>query len=366
MESIDSTLLREGITTGSCAAAASKAAAMLAIGKQCPDQVEIVAPGEKTFVLDIVRMRNNVCGVIKDAGDDPDLTDGMVITSSISVSKEKGEIIFIAGDGVGTATLPGLKVPTGDPAINPVPRQMITRAVREIIGELGAEVTISVPGGKTRALRTFNPKLGIIGGISILGTSGIVRPMDESSILASLTLELSTYAAANKKILAVTFGNSGEKSLRKALNIKGRCVMQTGNFIGYLLDEAVRLKINKILVCGHPGKLLKVASGSFNTYNRTADGRKEALCTHAALAGIEKDIIQQLYDCTTTDEAIIIIEKNKLDFIWNIVAEVTAKRCSDRSFGEIQVEAVYTDNRGQILGCSKNAQEFAEELENEK
>jgi len=355
---------REGFSTGSCAAAAAKAAAQLAIDGVCPDIVEITAPEGKTFFFEILRMEKGMCGVVKDAGDDPDVTDGLTVAASVRIGGDQGDITFAAGEGVGTVSVPGLKVPPGEPAINPVPRMMITKAVRDVIGTRGALVTIYVPGGEKTALRTFNPRLGITGGISILGTKGIVRPMNEESIFESLTLELNTFAAAGRGLIAVTFGNTGEETLRRAWNINGRCVIQSGNYVGYVLDEAVRLGFKGALLCGHPGKLLKVAAGTFNTYNRTGDGRKEALCTHAALAGVDTGIIKEIYESATTEAAISILRDNGLDFIWDTLAAVTAKRCTDRSFGEIQIEAAYIDNDANILGCSLKAKEFAEGLRN--
>ena len=161
---------------------------------------------------------------------------------------------------------------------------MIERALREVIGARGAEVTISAPQGAEVAKRTFNPRLGIIGGISILGTSGRVKPMNEASLLESLTLELNTHAAEGREAVAVAFAGTGENALRRAYGINNRAVVQCGNYIGHLLDESARLGLKRLLIGGHPGKLLKVAAGSFNTHNRTGGGAKEALCAQAAIA----------------------------------------------------------------------------------
>lgn len=357
---------REGYTTGTCAAAAAKAAAMWVLYGTPPDFVGIETPSGKTLSLEVVRIEPGVCGIVKDSGDDPDATNGMTVQAKVVLEDGCGDIAFEAGAGVGTVTLPGLKVAPGEPAINPVPREMIKKEVRSVIGERAARVVISVPGGEETAKRTFNPRLGVTGGISILGTSGIVRPMNEQSIFDSLTLELNTHAAAGEKIIAVSFGNTGEASLRKAYAIGGRCVMQAGNYIGYLLDEAVRLGFKKILLAGHPGKLLKIAAGTFNTHNRTGDGRREALCTQAAIAGADAETVKSLYESSTTETAMEIIREKNMDFIWNILADVTAKRCSDRSFGEFETAAAYIDNNGHILGATLNAIEFAEELKNEK
>lgn len=366
MELLNGNRLREGYTTGSCAAAAAKAAAQWLTEGIAPEFSEIMTPSGRVLSLEVVPIEPGFCGIVKDSGDDPDATNGMTVRARVVLGESEGEITLAAGEGVGTVTLPGLKAAPGEPAINPVPRQMILTAVREIIGKRSAMVTISVPGGEERAKKTFNPRLGVTGGISILGTSGIVRPMNEQSIFDSLTLELNTHAAQGRKILAVSFGNTGEESLRKAYAIEGRCVMQSGNYIGYLLDEAVRMQFKRILLCGHPGKLLKVAAGTFNTHNRTGDGRKEALCTQAALASVKTEIIKQLYKSSTTEVAMKVIKENGLDFLWNTMAEVTAQRCVDRAFGEIEIATSYIDNNGEILGFSLKAEEFAEELRHEK
>ena len=358
--------LREGYTTGTCAAAAARASACFVMSGEAPEHVTITTPAGKNIELEIINTHDSYFGVIKDAGDDPDATDKMLIKAKVELKKDTSEVTFRAGEGVGTVTLPGLKIPVGEPAINPVPRQMITEAVKAVTGNYGAEVTVAVPGGAEKAKKTFNPRLGITGGLSILGTSGIVRPMDENAIYDSLTLEVSTHVAEKKELLALTFGNTGEIAMRKAFDIKGRCVMQSGNYIGFVLDEMARLGIKKVLLCGHPGKLLKVAAGTFNTHNRYGDGRKEALCTQLAIMGAESKTVKEIYDCRTTEQSIEIVKENGLEEVWNVLADITAKRCTDRSFGDLVAEAAFTDNTGQILGLSRNAEAFAKELQNEE
>jgi cobalt-precorrin-5B (C1)-methyltransferase len=365
MESHATEKLREGLTTGSCAAAAAQASAIRQLRGRTPRQVRITTPAGKVLDLDIVELNYPVCGVVKDAGDDPDITSGMTVTASVEIGKSDGPVSFAAGQGVGTVTRPGLKVPPGEPAINPVPRQMIEKALREVIGARSARVTVSIPGGEEKASHTFNPRLGIEGGLSVLGTTGIVRPYNLDSVYESFTLELNTFAAAGNEIIGLTFGNTGESAMRKAYGLSGRCIMQTGNYIGYVLDEAVRLKFKRVLLCGHPGKLLKVAAGTFDTYNRTGDGRREALCTHAALAGCTVQIIRKLYNCSSTENAIAILKEENLGFLWTDIAEAAAKRCRDRMFGDLAVETAFIDNSGTILGASAGAAGFAEELRHE-
>ncbi|MCR4818062.1 MAG: cobalt-precorrin-5B (C(1))-methyltransferase CbiD [Fretibacterium sp.] len=346
--------LREGVTTGTCAAAAAKAAALCLRDGKCPGQVTVTGPSERTFTLSVFPVPGG-CGVVKDAGDDADATDGMTVCASLEVSPDEGPVTFAAGEGVGTVTLPGMKVPPGEPAINPVPRRMIEDAVRSVLGARAVRVTLSIPGGEETAKHTFNPRLGVAGGLSILGTTGVVRPMDEGALLASLDLELSILHSLGVKNLIMTFGNTGETALRKALGVQGRRVIQVGNYPGHVLDSAARLGFQRGLLCGHPGKLLKVAAGSFNTHNRVADGRIEALCTHAALAGARKELIQRLYTCRTTENAMRLLRDEGLTSLWETLAGVAARRCTDRSFGGFPVEAAFIDNEGNILGCTPGA-----------
>lgn len=357
--------LREGYSTGSCAAAAAKAAALRAMGAPCPAAVEIRTPEDKIFTLPVNGYHDGSCGVVKDAGDDVDATDGILVRASVELLPG-GEILFEAGEGVGSVTLPGLKLPVGEPAINPVPREMIERAVRDVIGARGARVTISSPQGREVAKRTFNPRLGIVGGISILGTTGRVKPMDEASLLESMTLEINTHAAAGEKIIAVAFAGMGEKALRSAYRITNRSVVQCGNYIGHAIDESARLGLKRLLIGGHPGKLLKVAAGTFSTHNRVGGGSKEALCAQAAIAGAPPDTVKRLYECSTSEEALHAVRESGLDFLWDVLARIAAKRCAERVFGDIEAAVAFIDNNANILGATENATSFAEEIRNEK
>ena len=350
--------LREGFTTGACAAAAARAAALVLRDGECPSEVTVTGPTGRRFTLSPVPLPGGGCGVVKDAGDDIDATDGLMVCASVELLDGDGPVSFAAGDGVGVVTLPGLKLPPGEPAINPGPRAMIEAALREVWGARAMRVTVSIPGGGDVAGRTFNPRLGIRGGLSVLGTTGAVRPMDEAALLASLDLELSVLRSLGVRDLIVTFGRTGEEALRRALNVTGRCAIQAGNYPGHVLDEAVRLGFQRCLICGHPGKLLKVAAGSFNTHNRVADGRLEALCTQAALAGASCEVIAELYACRTTESAMEIIRAERLDEVWAALAEAAARRCTARSFGALPVEAAFVDNNGAVLGATPGVESF--------
>ena len=330
-----------GYTTGICAAGASKAHAIFLSSGKIPEFVSIKNLEDHEFILKVFHENYNFY-VIKYSGDDKgDVTNGLKIFSRVEILSSKNEIFFQAGKGVGIVTLPGLKIPVGEPAINPVPRKIIENSLREIIPEKSLKVTISIPDGEKIALRTFNPRLGIKGGLSILGTSGFVKPMNEKALLDSLTLELNMIKALGFCEIYITFGNEGEKSLRKIFNLETRNVIQAGNYIGHVLDEAARLNFTHAIIAGNSGKLLKVAAGSFNTHNKISDGRFEALCTHLALAGASRDLITKVFNSNTTNEAAEIINSYGFDFVWHNIEKIISKKCEERLFGKLKVDAVF-------------------------
>ena len=358
--------LRWGISTGTCAAAAAKAAAMAAIGVNPPASLAVALPSGEDVELAVLQLAGGRFGVVKDAGDDLDATDGVTVTATVTLGEGDGPISFVAGEGVGTVTLPGLKIPPGEPAINPVPREMIERAVRTVVGERAAAVEIAIPGGRELAERTFNRRLGIEGGLSILGTTGRVRPMDENSLYESLTLELSTHAARGHRCVFLTFAATGEKAARSAWGLPEGVTVQVANEIGFALDECVRLGIGRVILAGHPGKLLKVAAGGFDTHNRVCDGRFEALCTHIAIISGSCAALPEIYACTTTEAALAVM-REKLDggtraAIWHSLAERAASRCQDRVFGDLEVAAAFLENDGGVLGQSASLLQVIEEL----
>ena len=342
--------MREGFTTGTCAAGAAKASAIFITSGEVVDSVIVKNLEGREFALKTFRAPQNFFGVIKDSGDDKaDITNGVKVLAQVEIIEGEGEILFAAGEGVGVVTLPGLKVPVGEPAINPVPRKMIALAVREIIPHKSIRVTISIPEGQELATKTFNPRLGIKGGLSILGTSGVVKPMNEKALLDSLTLELNMIRTLGFSELYITFANSGEKALRKIFNITGRNVIQCGNYIGHVLDEAARLNFERAVILGHPGKLLKVAAGNFNTHNKISDGRLESLCTHLALMGAPQEFIEQIFHSNTTNEAIELINSRGFNRVWDNIAEIISRKCSERTFNKLKVYAVFIDSNGEIL-----------------
>ena len=340
--------LREGYTTGSCAAAAALACCLWQRDGRCPRHVEITLPEGRKYAPEIIAHPDGSCGVVKDAGDDPDITDGMEVRARVELLEGDGEIVFIAGDGVGTVTEPGLKIPVGGAAINPVPRSMIAQAVRGVFGASAARVTISIPGGAELARRTFNPRLGIRGGLSVLGTSGVVRPMSEAALKDSLYAELRMRAAQGHMALAFTFGNQGEAALKPLF--PELCVVQVSNELGFMLDSAQELGIRHLLIGGHPGKLAKVAAGVMQTHSRTADARREAIAAQLALMGAPPALLREVMGSVTTDAAMAAIHSAGFDGVWNRLARAARGYCELRVRGEIGIGIAFVDGQGRLLG----------------
>lgn len=312
--------LRRGYTTGSCAAAAAKAAAyMLLSGKNLP-YVDLMTPGQVPLhleVLDIRRTAEEVsCAIRKDGGDDPDVTNGIRIYAAVRKTEKAG--IFIAGgEGVGRVTKPGLEQPVGEAAINKVPRRMIRENTEEMCEEFryqgGLQVRIFVPEGQELALRTFNPRLGIVGGISILGTTGIVEPMSEQALIDTIRVEIRQKLAGGMKYLLIVPGNYGIDFLeRYGHGLRIGDAVKCSNFVGEALDAAVEFGAEGVLLMGHIGKFVKLAGGIMNTHSHNADARMELLTVHAALSGAPLSLLQKMMKCVTTDDALHCLQEAEL------------------------------------------------------
>lgn len=307
--------LRCGYTTGSCAAGAAKAAAeMLLSGVSC-EKTELMTPAGVLLQLDIhdIEMHNDFikCAVQKDSGDDPDATRGILIYAS--VSKTESGIEITGGEGIGTVTKPGLDQPVGASAINSAPRRMISEAVAEVSAKHnytgGFRIIISAPAGTEIAKKTFNPRMGITGGISIIGTTGIVEPMSNSAIVDTIRTEANMRKAAGFSTLVLTVGNYSEQFLRLQIPRLSEICVMCSNFIGEALDIGTALGFTDILLIGHIGKLVKLGSGIMQTHSAYADGRMETLIACAALAGVQKEVLMEISACVTTDAALDILYK---------------------------------------------------------
>ena len=311
--------MRMGYTTGSCAAAASKAAAWMLLHGQILPEVELMTPkgiGLHLEVLDPKLSKGEVsCAIRKDAGDDPDVTDGLLIYATVSKTEKPG-ITLDGGEGVGRVTRVGLEQAVGDAAINKVPRQMIREGVEEICRGAGytggLSVIISIPGGEELARKTFNPRLGIVGGISVLGTSGIVEPMSEEALIQTIRVDIKMQLSGGRSYLVLVPGNYGLDFLEDYEPEVLKRSVKYSNFLGEAIDAAVEFGAKGILLVGHIGKLVKLAGGIMNTHSRNADARMDILTAHAAVLGADQETAIQLMDCITTDEALDILKEKGL------------------------------------------------------
>ena len=288
--------------------------------------------------------------VVKFSGDDPDITNGASVFTT--VRKIFGdEIIFRAGVGVGHITKPGLQLPVGEPAINPAPRQLIRNVAAEFdIG--GLEVEISIPAGVELAKRTLNPILGVEGGLSIIGTTGVLRPMSEEAFKNSLVPQIDVAKAAGFDELIFVPGKIGE-TIAKQLNFPDGAIIQTSNFIGFMLEAAAERGIAKVILCGHIGKLAKVAAGVFHTHNRVADGRLETLAAYSAAAGLPACEVQKILDANTAEDAAQIIAANHLERVYKTIAARASLRAERYVFGKLKVKTILVDYAGKILGTDE-------------
>jgi cobalt-precorrin-5B (C1)-methyltransferase len=308
-------LLRRGFTTGSCAAAAAKAAAgMLLTGEPC-ETVALATPGGSLLTLTVrnpeIGADYALCAVQKDSGDDPDVTDGCLVYARVTRS-EPG-VTIRGGEGIGRVTKPGLDQPVGEAAINSVPRRMIREACEAVCRETqytgGLAVTISIPGGGDLAKRTFNSRLGIEGGLSVLGTTGIVEPMSEAAILDTIRAELAVLRAGGQRELLLTVGNYGDGFARDILGLSLDHRVQCSNFIGETLASAAERGFRRVLLVGHIGKLVKLGIGVTNTHSRHGDGRIETLLACALAAGANLGLLRGIQGCVSTDAALELLRE---------------------------------------------------------
>ena len=359
--------LRCGYTTGTCAALAAAGCARFLMSGEWPENVSLRTPKGLMVEVPLEGCRNEgkkaLCGVRKDGGDDVDRTHGALIEAAVTLAKESG-IDIAGGPGVGWVTMPGLDQPVGAAAINRVPREMITRAVEDVFSlygyEGGARVVISVPNGASIAKDTFNPHLGIKGGISILGTSGIVEPMSVQAVIDTIALEIRQAAAQGAKALILTPGNYGMTFLREQgfdqLQVP---VIKCSNFIGDALDQAFLEGFQQILLVGHIGKLVKLAGGIFNTHSRVADCRTELFTAHAALCGGDRNLCRRLMDCPTTDACLEELERSglKTDVLISLLEQIQ-NHLSKRTGKSCAAGAVLFSNQYGYLGETEQVRDI--------
>lgn len=360
-------MLRKGYTTGTCAAAAAQAAACLLVTGEKPAQVEVELPQGRHITLPLARCEYTAEGamaaVTKDGGDDPDITSGLNICAEVRLT-EGGEITITGGSGVGKVTLAGLKVPVGQAAINPTPRAMITQNLRRVLpAGQGATVVISVPGGTEIAKRTFNPRLGIVGGISILGSTGIVNPMSEEALKQSLKVELSVllHRLPEDMPIIFAFGNYGLDFLASC-GIAAENVLKISNYLGFMLDTAREMNVKRLLLCGHLGKLVKVSGSIFHTHSHVADARLEILTAYAALAGGDAQLLRRIYAAKTTSAAAAEIDAAGLAGVYRMVTENAARRSETYTYNEITVGAMLFGYANRLLYMEEKARQMLTEI----
>ena len=364
----DGKKLYYGYTTGTCAAAAAKAAAlMLATGAEVP-YVDIMTPKGIALnleVLEAAREGNHArCAIRKYSGDDPDVTNGILVYADVTLRKTPG-VAVDGGEGVGRVTKPGLDQPMGNAAINSVPRRMIAENVGEVTALFdhtgGLDVVISIPAGAELAKKTFNPRFGIEGGISVLGTTGIVEPMSEKALVDTIRTELTQRRALGSESVLLTPGNYGAEFIETGLGIDPGIAVQTSNFIGESLDLCRELGFKNALLIGHVGKLVKLAGGMMNTHSRYGDCRMEILAAHAGAEGADPALIAGILGCVACDEAVRLLreadpalERRTLSRVTQLAHANLVRRAGD----DLRIEMILFSKKYGVLGETGNAREY--------
>lgn len=361
--------LKKGLTTGTCATAASVAAALMILNQELEEKVTVHTASGMEVTMEIhdpsFSDLQATASVKKDGGDDADATHGLLIYSTVTLLPDQKEIEIDGGQGVGRVTQKGLAIEVGQAAINPIPRQMIEKSVRNVIGSnCGAKILIWVPEGEERAKLTYNSRLGIVGGISILGTTGIVNPMSEESWKAAITIELAMlYHQGNNSVILVP-GNYGEDFATKTLCLPPAKIVNMSNFVGHVLKEVQRIGFDRVLMVGHMGKLVKVASGIFSTHSKDADARMETLIANLALMGAPFEMLQEIDNCLTTESAGTIISLYGYEAVYQILADKIKKK-SERLLKnrkpEVTIDVVLFSSEVGFLAATKPLEVIREE-----
>ena len=370
----DGKKLRRGYTTGSCAAAAAKAAAIMLLENRTLDTVWLLTPGGVGLTLalrETVRGDGFVsCGVVKDSGDDPDVTNGMTVYARVEKTDHVGEIVIDGGEGIGRVTKAGLDQPVGNAAINSTPRRMIAAELCRVMEDCGfsggLKAVVSAPAGAQIAKKTFNPRLGIVGGISVLGTTGIVEPMSDEAVVETIRTELSVRAAAGQKTVLLTPGNYGASFIQSTLRIPSDAAVITSNFIGDAFTLAAEAGFSAALLVGHIGKLVKLAGGMFNTHSRWGDCRAEIIAAHAGACGADSETIVKIMDSAMTDDMLRILDEAGLrERVMDSVLRRTEDQIGQRQLDSMRTGAILFSNVYGILGQTGSAEEILKTIREE-
>ncbi|VTY31104.1 Cobalt-precorrin-5B C(1)-methyltransferase [Streptococcus parasanguinis] len=361
--------LRKGFTTGTCATAATAAAISMILNQDIEEKVTVSTANGVEVTMDI---KNPSFGeltasaaVEKDGGDDADATHGLLIYSTVTLLPDSTEIIIDGGEGVGRVTQKGLKCDVGMAAINPTPRAMIEKTARQLLGpDCGAEIIISVPGGEETAKLTYNSRLGIVGGISILGTTGIVNPMSEDSWKASITIELTMLYNQGYRSVVLAPGNYGEDFATNVLGIPPHRIVNMSNFVGHVLKEVQRIGFTRVLMVGHMGKFVKVAGGIFSTHSKDSDARMEIIMANLALLGAPVELLEKVDQCITTDAAGTLIEEYHYEEVYQVLVDkmkFRSERLLRNRKPEVSIDVVTFGTETGYLASTQTLEEIAEE-----
>lgn len=362
--------LRLGYTTGSCAALAARAATCMLLSGRVERESSLVTPKGIRVTVPLYGAKlgdaEATCAVRKDAGDDPDITDGILVYATVRRLADN-TVDIDGGPGVGRVTKPGLDQPAGAAAINSVPRDMIEREVRAVCGEFGygegISVVVSIPGGEAIAAKTFNPELGVVGGLSVIGTSGMVEPMSTQAVVDTIRVEMNVIRSGDGDGVILVPGNYGEAFLRGRPDIARRPRVKCSNFIGESLDIAVALGFREVLIVGHMGKLVKLSGGVMDTHSRVADCRMELLALHAAIRGAGPETLRRVLAAVTVDDGMAALGDER-DAVIDTVLERAESYCRRRVGGALATGLAAFSNRAGMLGISKGAAEMLARWEN--
>ena len=377
---VDGKELRLGYTTGSCAAAASKAAATMILTGRRLEGIKLLTPKGIELELNVEDITIEYddstgepvlvrCAIRKDSGDDPDVTNGALVYSQVTLTDLKGEVDIDGGYGVGRVTKPGLDQPVGNAAINSVPRKMITENLQEVARELsfggGFKVVISIPLGEELARKTFNPRLGIEGGISVIGTTGIVEPMSERALIDTIKVELKQKKELGYEYVLLTPGNYGSDFIRDGIGIDPEIAVQTSNFIGDSIDMCVQLGFKGALLIGHIGKLVKIAGNMLNTHSKYGDCRMEILGSAAAVYGVKPETAKYILGCAACDEAVRVMREEGIDEeALQLVSDRIEHNLDNRAFKacaigqSFEIGAIMFSKEYGILGKTEQAEKL--------
>lgn len=357
--------LRKGYTTGTTATAASVAATKAILNQELQTDVSVHAANGQKVQFEIHNCsfddQKASVAITKDGGDDQDATDGMLIYSTVQLRNDN-RITLDGGKGIGRVTEEGLANQPGMAAINPTPRKMIKQSVRQVLGpDKGADIVISAPEGEKVAKLTYNPKLGIVGGISILGTSGIVTPMSEESWKHSISIEMNIHRKRGDESIVLTPGDMGEDFAKNELQIPVAKQVQMSNFVGYVLKEVQRLGFHKVLIVGDMGKLIKVSGGIFSTHSKDADARAEIMVANLALMGAPTDLLKKVYNCLTTISMIKLINEAGYQKVYQIIADKIKLR-SEKLLAHrkptVEIDAVVFSSKVGLLAATQPIKEI--------